>query len=217
MRCTGLFVFAAKTNFLSILLFPFVRGLGLGASLIIAIGVQNVFVLRQGLRRERAGQVALICAGCDAFLITLGAAGFGTLIAQVPGLARLDSWGGALFLLFYGLQAFRRALSPHQLETADTCAAPRGVIVGAFSVTLLNPHVYLDTVVLVGGLAGQYAALPRVSFALGAICASLLWFFVLAYGAAYLAPLFHRPKSWQVLDCLVGAVMWVLAFTLVRG
>ncbi len=199
------------------LFLPFVRGLGLGASLIIAIGAQNVFVLRQGLRRERAGQVALICAGCDALLIALGAAGFGTLIAQVPGLARLASWGGALFLLFYGLQAFRRALSPHQLETAEPSAAPRGVIAAAFSVSLLNPHVYLDTVVLVGGLAGQYAALPRLSFAFGAICASLLWFFILAYGAAYLTPLFQRPRSWQVLDCLVGVIMWILAFTLVRG
>lgn len=217
MRCTGHFVFAAKTNFSPVILLPFVRGLGLGASLIVAIGAQNVFVLRQGLRREQAGVVALICAGCDAFLISLGAAGFGTLIAHVPGLARLASWGGALFLLFYGLQAFRRALSPNQLETADTLTAPRGVIVAAFSVSLLNPHVYLDTVVLVGGLAGQYTALPRLSFAFGAILASILWFFSLAFGAAYLAPLFRRPKSWQILDCVVGVVMWVLAFTLVRG
>ncbi len=193
---------------------PFLRGLGLGASLIIAIGAQNAFVLRQGLRREQAVLVAAICTGCDAALITAGALGVGSLIASLPWLARLTSLGGASFLLYYGLRAFRSARRPGSLE-ASAAALPRSsVIASTLSVSLLNPHVYLDTVVLVGGPAAQYAALSRVFFAVGAVSASCLWFFSLALGAARLAPLFRRPRAWQVLDCLVGTVMWAIAFSL---
>jgi len=197
-------------------LLPFLRGLGLGASLIVAIGAQNAFVLRQGLRREQAALVAAICAVCDALLITVGALGIGGLIAHLSLLARLTSLGGALFLLYYGLRAFRSARHPGRLEVSAAALPRSSVIASTLSVSLLNPHVYLDTVVLVGGLAGQYAALPRVFFTLGAISASCVWFFSLALGAAHLAPLFKRPRAWQVLDCLVGAVMWAIAFSLLR-
>ncbi len=197
-------------------MFPFLRGLGLGASLIIAIGAQNAFVLRQGLRREQAVLVAAICAGCDALLITLGTAGVGSVFAHLPWLARLASWLGAAFLFFYGFTAFRRALRPAVLETS--ALATRGSVVAAtLSVSLLNPHVYLDTVVLVGGISAQYPAFPRLFFALGAVLASFLWFFSLALGAASLAPLFRRPQAWRILDCGVGAVMWVIALGLIRS
>lgn len=199
------------------LLLPFLRGFGLGASLIIAIGAQNAFVLRQGLRREQAVLVASICALCDTVLITAGALGIGGAIAHLPLLARLASFGGALFLLCYGLQAFRRARRRGGLEASPATLPRSGIIASTLSVSLLNPHVYLDTVVLVGGLAAQYAALSRVFFAVGAISASCLWFFSLALGAAHLAPLFHRPRAWQVLDCLVGAVMWGIALSLLRS
>lgn len=199
-------------------LFPFLRGLGLGTSLIIAIGAQNAFVLRQGLRREQAVLVAAICAACDAALITLGTAGVGSAIAHLPWLARLASVCGAVFLLFYGAMAFRRALHPAFLKVAELAPTKRGSIAAAtFSVSLLNPHVYLDTVVLVGGISAQYAASPRLFFALGAVCASCLWFFSLALGAALLAPLFRRPRAWRVLDCGVGLVMWTIALGLLRG
>jgi len=199
---------------LMMFLLPFLRGLGLGASLIIAIGAQNAFVLRQGLRRKQAVLVASICASCDAILITSGALGVGGSIAHWPLLARLTSLGGALFLLYYGLRAFRNARHPGILE-ASAAALPRSsVIASTLSVSLLNPHVYLDTVVLVGGLAGQYAVFPRVFFTIGAISASCLWFFSLALGAAFLAPVFRRPRAWQVLDCLVGIVMWTIAVSL---
>ena len=197
--------------------FPFLRGLGLGASLIIAIGAQNAFVLRQGLRREQAVLVAAICAACDALLITLGTAGVGSIIAHLPWLTRLMSLGGAMFLLFYGFLAFRRALHPSALQAASAPAAHGSIAVTTLSVSLLNPHVYLDTVVLVGGLAGQYAPSPRLVFALGAVSASCLWFFSLALGAAFLAPLFRRPGAWRILDCGVGVVLWVIAFGLVRS
>lgn len=198
-------------------MFPFLRGLGLGASLIIAIGAQNAWVLRQGLRREQAVLVAAICAGCDALLIALGAAGVGSAIASLPSLARLTSLVGAAFLLYYGAAAFLRALKPAALEAASAPATRGSIALTTLSVSLLNPHVYLDTIVLVGGLAGQYAASSRLLFALGAICASCVWFFGLALGAARLAPLFRRPAAWRVLDCLVGTVMWTIAFGLLRS
>ncbi len=199
------------------LLLPFLRGFGLGASLIIAIGAQNAFVLRQGLRREGAVLVAAICAACDAVLIMAGAGGVGGLIAQFPWLARLASLGGAAFLLFYGLRAFRQALRPSALDLSAAPLPRAGLVAATLSVSLLNPHVYLDTIVLVGGLAGQYTALSRAFFALGAVTASLIWFFSLALGAAKLAPLFQRPRAWQVLDCGVGLVMWSIALGLLRS
>lgn len=198
--------------------FPFLRGFGLGASLIIVIGAQNAFVLRQGLRREQAALVAAICAACDALLIALGTAGVGSVIAHLPWLSRLASWLGAMFLLFYGGMAFRRALRPSSLEAASMAPAGRGRVAAAtLSVSLLNPHVYLDTVVLVGGISAQYALHPRLFFALGAVFASCLWFFSLALGAAHLAPFFRRPGAWRILDCAVGAVMWSIALGLMRS
>lgn len=197
---------------------PFLRGLGLGASLIIAIGAQNAFVLRQGLRREQAVLVAAICAACDACLIALGTAGVGSAVAHLPLLARLASWLGAAFLFFYGAAAFRRAAHPAVLDAADFAPATRGSIAAAtLSVSLLNPHVYLDTVVLVGGISAQYSAFSRLFFAAGAVSASCLWFFSLALGAAHLAPLFRRPGAWRILDGGVGLVMWTIAFGLVRS
>ena len=198
-------------------LFPFLRGLGLGASLIIAIGSQNAFVLRQGLRREQAVLVAAICAACDALLITLGTAGVGGVIAHLSWLARWMSFLGAGFLFFYGLSAFLRALRPAVLQTVSAPATRGSIAAMTLSVSLLNPHVYLDTVVLVGGISAQYAAHSRLFFALGAVCASCVWFFSLALGAARLAPLFRRPQAWRVLDCGVGVVMWVIACSLVRS
>ncbi len=192
----------------------FLRGLGLGAGLIVAIGAQNTFVLRQGLKREGRLTVALVCTACDAALIALGAGGFGGLIARAPWLTHLAAWTGALFLLFYGLSAFRRALRP-LAPSDDTASASRGSLVATtLGLSLLNPHVFLDTVVLIGGLSAQYPLPARAWFAGGAMTASALWFFGLAYGAALLAPLFRRPVTWRVLDGLIGCVMWAIAASL---
>ena len=193
------------------LIVPFLRGLGLGGSLIIAIGAQNAFVLRQGLRREQAVLVASICAGCDTLLITLGTAGIGSVIAHLPWLARVMSYVGAAFLVYYGAMAFRRVFHPDVLEQSPAPATRGSIALTTLSVSLLNPHVYLDTVVLVGGLSAQYAAGPRLFFGIGAVTASCVWFFSLALGAACLAPVFRRPRAWQVLDCGVGIVMWTIA------
>lgn len=194
----------------------FLHGLGLGASLIVAIGAQNAFVLRQGLKREGRLTVAAVCAGCDALLIALGAAGFGSVIARLPWLTSGALWLGALFLFWYGFHAFRRALRPEAL--AEAAPVSRGSLISAaLALSLLNPHVYLDTMVLIGGLSAQYVLLPRVWFALGATTASVLWFFGLAYGAALLVPLFRRPATWRILDTLIGITLWSLAVSLLRA
>ncbi len=197
---------------------PLLQGFGLGASLIIAIGAQNAFVLRQGLRRQHVFATATVCTLCDAVLILLGVGGLGSLIATVPLLSALATWGGAAFLLFYGLRSFRSALRPGTLEASKPSAAAgklRGTILTVLALSLLNPHVYLDTVVLVGSIGAHYPAGERASFALGAMLASLTWFFGLAYGASWLAPLFQRPLAWRVLDMLVGCVMWGIALSLI--
>ncbi|WP_336921645.1 LysE/ArgO family amino acid transporter [Aquipuribacter sp. SD81] len=193
-------------------------GLGLGLSLIVAIGAQNAFVLRQGLRGEHVAAVVAVCAVSDAVLITAGVLGAGALIEAVPVLVEVFRWGGAAFLLAYAVLAARRALHPGRLEAADG-APPAGLlpVVGtAVALTWLNPHVYLDTVVLLGSVAQSWGD-ARVAFAGGAVLGSLLWFSALGFGARLLRPVFARPGAWRVLDGLVAVVMVVLAVGLVVG
>ncbi len=195
------------------------QGFGLGGGLIIAIGAQNAYVLRQGLRREFALSVATVCFLCDVGLIALGAGGFGSLVAAFPALTAIAAWGGAAFLAWYGLRALRAALRPGSLEAdgGPPRIAHRGrAVATAFALSLLNPHVYLDTVVLIGSIAGQYVPPERPWFAAGAMAASLLWFYGLVIGARWLAPLFRRPAAWRVLDLVIAAVMWSIAASLLR-
>ncbi len=187
-------------------------GFLLGASLIIAIGAQNAFVLRQGLKREHVFVLCFLCALADAVLIIAGVAGLGTLVKQFPLLLKVVTAGGALFLLIYGALAFKRAVSPGVLAAGNTGPLPlKAAIVTVLGFTLLNPHVYLDTVVLLGGLSAQYEGTDRFAYAAGACLASFVWFFSLGYGARILSPLFARPSSWRALDTVIGAIMWVLA------
>ena len=192
----------------------FIEGLGLGAGLIIAIGAQNAFVLRQGLRREHIFTVATICFLSDAALITAGVLGIGTLVAATPWLTILASVGGAGFLFLYGSKAFLAARNPDILDVTNTPNRASNAIFTALALTWLNPHVYLDTVVLLGSIAGRYPSPERLTFGAGAVIASLIWFYGLGYGAAKLAPLFARPRSWQVLDILIGLVMWTIGASL---
>ncbi len=196
----------------------FWQGLGLGFGLIVAIGAQNAFVLRQGLKHQGVFLTALICVLCDALLITLGVAGFGSFVSSHPILTAIAAWGGALFLFVYGLRAFVSALKPGQLE-ADTgeASSKHSVLLTALAVSLLNPHVYLDTVVLLGSLGGQFSGAARTAFGAGAVTASSLWFFGLAYGATRLGPLFRRPSAWRILDLVIGLIMWGIAASLVWG
>ncbi|RDS83275.1 amino acid transporter [Dyella psychrodurans] len=196
---------------------PFLSGLLLGASLIVAIGAQNAFVLRQGLLQVHRFPVALFCALSDALLIAAGVGGLGIAVGQHPHLLALIACVGALVLVWYGVQAFRRALHPHAL-TADThsdAGSMWRVIATCAGFTWLNPHVYLDTVLLIGSLASAWPALgPRTLFAVGAATSSFIWFFSLAFGARLLAPVFRKPMAWRVLDVLIAVVMWTIAIKL---
>jgi L-lysine exporter family protein LysE/ArgO len=192
-------------------------GAALGLGLIVAIGAQNAFVLRQGLRREHVGPIVLLCAVADALLICAGIAGLAQLLAAWPQLARALALGGAAFLAAYGVLALRRAWRPGALH-ASAGAGPgtrRAAIGQALAFTLLNPHVYLDTVVLVGSAGAQHGP-QRWWFAAGAAAASATWFSALGYGARRLAPLFARPAAWRVLDAGIGLTMLVLAAGLLR-
>jgi L-lysine exporter family protein LysE/ArgO len=194
-------------------------GLGLGLSLIVAIGAQNAFVLRQGLRLEHVAAVVAICTVSDVVLIAAGVSGVGALLTRLPWLVPGVCFAGAAFLLGYGLLAARRALRPAALHTG-----PGGVATGlaaavgtALALTWLNPHVYLDTVLLLGSLAGTFGD-RRWAFAAGAAVASVAWFTALGFGARLLRPVFARPAAWRVLDAVIAGVMTALAVSLaVRG
>lgn len=197
-------------------LFPAaLSGFALGGSLIIAIGAQNAFILRQGLIRSHVFVVCLICALSDALLIAAGVGGLGTLVSQSPMLIAAVTLGGALFLAAYSAMAFRRAWKP----SAMVAGAPQGMplksaVMTGLAFTFLNPHVYLDTVVLLGSLSAAHQGNARLAYGIGAAVASFVWFFGLGYGARYLAPLFARPSAWRVLDLLIGLVMALLAIGL---
>ncbi|MGK5068959.1 LysE/ArgO family amino acid transporter [Janthinobacterium sp. RT4P48] len=196
----------------------FFQGMTLGLGLIVAIGSQNAFVLRQGLRREHVGSIVLFCALADAALIAAGVMGMSRALGQRPLLASALALGGAAFLAVYGWQALRRARQPQQLRAAEGGAGVGlgAVLAQAAAFTLLNPHVYLDTVLLVGSIGAQQPGALRGWFIAGASAASVLWFAALGFGARWLAPWFARPRAWQVLDGLIGITMFVLAALLLR-
>jgi L-lysine exporter family protein LysE/ArgO len=196
----------------------FVQGLMLSLGLIVAIGAQNAFVLRQGLRREHVLPVVAFCALADAVLITAGVLGMAQALGRHPALARAMALAGAAFLAWYGWQALQRARHASQLRAADGGAglSRSAVLAQAAAFTLLNPHVYLDTVLLVGNIGAQQPAGLQGWFIAGSSIASLAWFTAVGFGARWLAPLFARPRAWQVLDALIGLTMWVLTAMLVR-
>ncbi len=194
------------------LLEPALAGFFLGASLIIAIGAQNAFVLKLGIVRKHVFVVALICALSDSLLIIAGVAGFGILVKSAPQLITIVTYLGAIFLIVYGTLAFMRAARVQTLHTAKSSAGSlKIVVITVLSLTFLNPHVYLDTVVLLGGLSAAYQGAGKVAYAAGATTASFVWFFALGYGARFLAPVFEKPASWRVLEFSIGVVMWSIA------
>ncbi len=197
----------------------FMNGLGMGASLIMAIGAQNAHVLRIGVARRHVGVTVAACIAVDVVLIGAGVAGMGALIQSSPLLLGAARWGGAVFLLWYGLRSWASLLRSHSLQVHDDSSQPdrRRALVTVLALSLLNPHVYIDTLVLLGSLGGQYAQPERPSFALGAITASLLWFTALGYGASRLSAWLRKPMVWKTIEALTGAVMLALAAGLVAG
>ena len=193
-------------------------GFALSAALIIAIGAQNAFVLRQGLKREHVGLVVAFCAGADALLMTAGVLGASQALAALPQLGILLAAFGALFLGAYGLRALCRAWRPAGLKAGGDAGpmSRRAALAQAAAFTLLNPHVYLDTVMLVGAVGAQQTVPVRPAFLLGAIAASVLWFCALGFAARWLTPWFARPAAWRWLDAGIGVTMLALAGLLAR-
>lgn len=196
--------------------YPFITGFLLGGSLIVAIGAQNAFILRMGLLRQHVFWLCLFCAISDALLIIVGVAGLGYLVDQNEWLLKTITIAGALFLFSYAFFAFKRVLNPQSLKAADTKPVSlASAIAICASFTWLNPHVYLDTVVLVGGYSGQFASNDRIFFTAGAVLASFTWFFGLGYAARYLRHFFESARSWQILDVFIALVMAILGFSLI--
>jgi L-lysine exporter family protein LysE/ArgO len=197
---------------------PLLAGLGLGLSLIVAIGAQNAFVLRQGLRREHVVAIVAICAASDAVLIVLGIWGLGALIESAGWLLVVVRIAGAAFLTWYGVRSALRAFRPGTLDTdpAGARIPVRTAILTALALTWLNPHVYLDTVVLLGSIGATYGD-ARWWFALGAVLGSVLWFTALGFGSRLLRPLFAMPIAWRILDALIALVMLAIAASLLLG
>jgi L-lysine exporter family protein LysE/ArgO len=196
----------------------FLQGMALSLGLIVAIGAQNAFVLRQGLRREHVVWVVLFCALADAILIAAGVFGMAKALGDRPQLAQALAWIGAVFLAVYGWRALQRMRRPDLLraDAAGQGLSRAAALAQAAAFTLLNPHVYLDTVLLVGSIGAQQERALQPWFVLGASAASALWFSLLGLGARWMAPWFAKPRAWQILDGLIGLTMWVLAALLVR-
>ena len=194
------------------------QAMALSLGLIVAIGAQNAFVLRQGLRREHVGSVVLFCILSDVVLTSAGVLGMAQVIGEHPGIARAMALAGAAFLAVYGWQALRRAAKLQQLQaaTSSTDTSLAAVLAQAAAFTLLNPHVYLDTVLLMGSIGAHQPDWLQPWFIAGVGASGTLWFALVGYGARWLAPLFARPRAWQVLDGLIGLTMGLMAFMLVR-
>ena len=188
-------------------------------ALILAIGAQNAFVLKQGIIRSHIFWVCLICAVSDALLISAGVFGFGVIVEQYPSLPRYMTLGGAAFLVFYGLTRFLAAYAgSKQTVTSSKSTAFLPTIVVCLALTWLNPHVYLDTLGLIGAVSTQYLeAGQKIAFGIGAVFASFVFFFSLGYGARFLAPIMQTENTWRILDVLVGLLMWFLAYGLLTN
>jgi L-lysine exporter family protein LysE/ArgO len=196
------------------------EGFVIALSLIVAIGAQNAYVLRQGLKREHVLVVVLVSTFGDCVLTAIGVNGLGGFLATSPTLTRVGTFGGGLFLVYFAVKSFRSALEPNQLEinaAKPTPPSKREVALAALGFSFLNPHAILDTVVLLGTYGARFEFAKRQNFLLGAILGSTVWFFALGYGASALAPLFRKPRTWQILDIAIGIIMLVLAFSLFRS
>ena len=198
------------------MLHSYLQGFAIGLSLIVAIGAQNAFVLKQGLKKQAVFWVCFVCALSDSILVVLGITGFATVIQLYPELVGFAKWAGAVFLVWYGLQhaiqAFQANQSLHASSQNEIQLSK--IIMVCLALTWLNPHVYLDTVVLIGSISTQFEQ-TKLYFTLGVITASWLFFFSLGYGARVLIPVFANPKAWKVLDVVIALIMWSIAISLI--
>ena len=198
------------------MLMALIKGFAMSGSLIMAIGAQNAFVIRQGLTNKHLLLTALLCSVADALLILLGVFGFGTVIADFPLCMEGAKYCSIIFLAIYGVIALKSALWGKKGENSgELIQSQKKIIAVLLTLSFLNPHAYLDTVVLLGGIASQQPDHEQLYFAGGAIFASFAWFFSITYGSRFLAPLFQHPSSWKIVDGLVAVSMWLIAITLI--
>lgn len=196
------------------------QGFGLGATMIIPIGAQNAYVLNQGIKRHHHLTTAIICSVLDVIFISLGIFGGGALLSQNESLLIAVTLGGIAFLTSYGLLALKSAFKPSRQQESSSEITARGkrtVILGALAVTVLNPHLYLDTVVILGSIGGQFEGHDRLSFALGTMIASFVWFYSLSIGAAKLGPTLSKPAVKKGIDLVIAAMMFTIAFLLANN
>ena len=194
--------------------YPLISGFLLGLSLILAIGSQNAFVLRMGIAKQHIFWICLVCALSDATLITLGVAGFGAIVQATPWLEVFMRYAGAAFLIYYGIKSALSAWCGGSVMTLEgEGGSLKAAVLTCLALTWLNPHVYLDTVVLLGGISSQ-SSNPFL-FGVGAVCASFVFFFALGYGARVLIPIFQTPFAWRILDSLIALTMWAIAANLI--
>lgn len=197
----------------------FTKGFLVSGGLIMAIGTQNAFVLKQGLLKKHIGSIIFICFLCDVLLISAGVLGLGYVLEQIPSLGKVLAILGAAFLLWYGFNSFKSAwkgTSHLLLDDSNQQKTRFQLVAMALAITLLNPHVYLDTVVIIGGIGSTLNFAEKQWFLFGALVASFTWFVSLGYGSRLLTPLFQKPKTWQWLDAGIGIMMWWIAFELLR-
>jgi L-lysine exporter family protein LysE/ArgO len=194
-----------------------VKGFVMGAGLIVAIGAQNAFVLKQGLKRHHLFMTALTCFILDSILIILGVTGIGMIITDTPWIETVFRWGGAFFLAAYGLRSFYQVFYPNAMLLDDKAVLSNrmATFVAVLGFTLLNPHTYIDTFLILGNVGAQHPQEEHFSFIAGALLASFTWFFGLAYGASLLTPFFQKKRSWQILDTLMGLAMFGIAYSLI--
>jgi L-lysine exporter family protein LysE/ArgO len=199
------------------MLFPLIKGFSVSGGLIIAIGAQNAFVIRQGLKRQHLLLTALVCSCIDAILIALGVIGIGQYIVEYGWLIEITKYLAAVFLFAYGALALRSACKTTSMQVSSEdkkIVSAKVIFFSLLALSLLNPHVYLDTVILLGSIASQHPAPERVYFAVGAIVASFSWFFAITYGAKLLAPLLRKKNCWRVIDGCIAITMWIIAISL---
>jgi L-lysine exporter family protein LysE/ArgO len=197
---------------------PFLAGFALGGSLIVAIGAQNAYVIRQAILGKHIFWICLFCSLSDAVLIWCGIYGLGAFLKLVPNLIHIFTYGGAAFLIWYGIHAMRRAMRPQAMtDAAAGSDTLRSALLMCAAFTFLNPHVYLDTVILVGSIGNARAAGEQPAFATGATVASFAWFFGLGYGATFLRPWLAQPRVWRFIDCAIAVIMFGLALKLLVG
>lgn len=206
----------SKNRVEKVMLQTYLQGIAVGFSLIVAIGAQNAFVLKQGLKQQSVFWVCFVCALSDSILILLGITGFSVVLQHYPSVLGMAKWAGALFLFWYGFQhllaAFKSNQGLHEAQQNETNLGQ--ILLVCLALTWLNPHVYLDTVVLIGSISTQFEQ-SKLYFALGTMTASWLFFFSLGYGARLLTPVFENPKAWRVLDGLIALIMWGIALSLI--